>query len=160
LVVGLDGDRRAWLLEEFYRRRSPDEERIPAIVELTRKHGVAVWYGDSEDPGAIDSLNRALLDAGLTCRCLPVVKGPGSVRAGIQTVTGLLAARGDGTRGLYVDPGCVNTISEFGSYQYASETAKRNPAEDPIKQRDHAMDAARYALHSELGMSARTDAYL
>ena len=163
LVFGLDGDRRAWQLDEFYQRRASLEEIIlPALVKLTRQYGVSHWYADAADPEAIDRANNVLAREGLQCRVRPVVKGAGSVRAGIQTVTSLLALREDGTRGLYVDPArCVNTIAEFGSYAYATaERSKRDPSEEPVKQSDHAMDALRYALHSELGQQAATEAYL
>ena len=75
-----------------------------------------------------------------------------SITTGIQTVSRLLGTRGDGTRGLYVDQRCAHTIAEFGSYQYATkEASERNPDEKPLKQNDHAMDAARYCLHTKLG---------
>jgi phage terminase large subunit len=167
LVVGLDSDRRAWVTDEFYQRRASLEEVIiPAVVELTRAHNVSVWYADSEDPEAIDRLNAALGRAGIQCRARAVVKGAGSVRAGIQTVTTALAVRGDGTRGLYVSPRCPHTIAEFGAYAYAAAPegsdipTKRDVAEEPIKLNDHCMDALRYALHSELTGIAKTEAYL
>jgi len=162
LVFGLDGDKRAWQLDEFYQRRASQEEIVrPALVKLTKQYNVAVWYAAAADPEAIDGANNALARAGLQCRVRAVQKGAGSVRAGIQTVTSLLALRGDGTRGLYIDPKCVNTIAEFGSYAYATtERAKRDPAEEPIKQSDHALDALRYALRSELGQATAVDAYL
>ena len=173
LVIGLDGDRRAWQVEEFYQRRASLEETIiPAIVDLTRRRGVQVWYADSEDPEAIDRLNAALGQAGLRCRAQGVRKGAGSVRAGIQTVTAALARRGDGTRGLYVSPRCVHTIAEFGAYAYAAApgagagaeaSPKRDPAEEPIKLNDHCLDALRYALHSELSReraASQTDQWL
>jgi Terminase RNAseH like domain len=60
-----------------------------------------------------------------------------------------------------VDPKCVNLIAEFGSYQYATaDRAKRDPSEEPLKQRDHALDAMRYALQSERAGVAKTAAYL
>lgn len=162
LVFGLDGDRRAWQLAEFYQRRASLEQTIiPAVVQLTRRYGLAVWHADAEDPEAIAALNAAFAREGLQTRARAVVKGPGSVRAGIQTVTSLLALRGDGTRGLYVDPSCVNTIAEYGTYAYATaERSKRDPSEEPVKQSDHALDAGRYALHTELGEQAATEAYL
>jgi phage terminase large subunit-like protein len=162
LVFGLDGDKRAWQLDEFYQRRASMEEIIrTALVKLTKQYNVSVWYADAADPEAIDGANNALARAGLQCRVRAVQKGAGSVRAGIQTVTSLLALRGDGTRGLYIDPKCVNTIAEFGSYAYATtERAKRDPAEEPIKQSDHAMDATRYALWSAFGQQTAVDAYL
>lgn len=161
VVIGLDGDLRAWQIDEFYQRRVGLEEVvIPAVVSLTKRHDVARWWCDSADPEAIAKLNAALAREGLSCRAVGVKKGPGSVRAGIQTVTTAMGKRLDGTRGFYVDPRCVATIGEFGSYQYESETAKRDPAEEPRKQGDHSMDAVRYCLHSELAGSAATEAYL
>jgi phage terminase large subunit-like protein len=166
VVFGLDGDGRAWQVDEFYQRRAGLEETVlPAIVALTRRHGVARWYADSEDPEAIDRLNAALAKEGLQTRARAAVKGAGSVRAGIQTVTGLLSKRGDGkggyTRGLYVDGRCVNTIAEYGTYAYATvDRAKRDASEEPLKQSDHALDASRYALHGELAGAAKTEAYL
>ncbi|WIG60491.1 MAG: hypothetical protein OJF49_003239 [Ktedonobacterales bacterium] len=162
VVFGLDGDGRAWQTDEFYQRRAGLEETVlPAIVALTRRYGVVRWYADSEDPEAIDRLNAALAREGLQTRARAAVKGAGSVRAGIQTVTGLLSKRGDGTRGLYVDPRCVATIAEYGTYAYATvDRAKRDASEEPLKQSDHALDASRYALHGELAGAAKTEAYL
>jgi hypothetical protein len=101
------------------------------------------------------------VDKKLACRA---DKASNAVVPGLQTVTRLLARRGDGTRGLYVDPSCVNTIAEYGAYQYEpaerAARATRDPAEHPLKQHDHALDATRYALHTELGRAARTEAYL
>jgi hypothetical protein len=161
-VFGLDGDRRAWQLDEFYQRRAELETVIlPALVRLSRAYGVERWYADPEDPEAIARLNAALAREGLACRAVGAEKGPGSVRAGIQTVAGLLAACGDGTRGLYVDPRCLHTIAEYGTYAYATADAgQRDPSEQPLKQSDHALDATRYALHGELASAAKTEAYL
>jgi hypothetical protein len=168
LVFGLDGDGRAWQLEEFYQRRAGlDETIIPAIVGLTRRYGVSVWHCDAEDPEAVARLDAALVALGregVASRARAVRKGPGSVRAGIQTVTRLLALREDGTRGLYVDPRCAHTIAEFQSYAYATadsaSQSRRDGSEEPIKLNDHAMDALRYALFSELGSAGSTDAYI
>jgi hypothetical protein len=166
VVFGLDSDSRAWQLAEYYARRaSLHDDRLPAIVELSRKHQVAVWYCDSEDPGNIGELNAALARAGLQTRATAAQKGPGSVADGIQTVTRLLAVRSDGLPGLLVDPSCVNTIAEYGMYRYPAApaegvTIRRDPRDEPVKLADHAMDATRYALHGELGEAARTEAYL
>ena len=159
LVFGIDGDQRAWQLDEFYERRAGLRERVlPALVELTRRYGVQVWYCGPDEPEHIAALKAALAAAGLPCRAQAA---DNAVAAGIQTVTSLLAPRGDGTRGLYVDPHCAATIAEYGSYCYATaDKARRDPAEQPLKQGDHAMDAARYALHTELAGAARTEAYL
>jgi hypothetical protein len=164
-VVGLDGDRRAHVLAEYYQRRASLHcERIPAIVEMTRRHGVEVWHCDPEDPGAIADLQAALREAGLSCRAVGAKKGAGSVTAGIQTVTAALGMRGDGLPGLLVDPGCLNLLAEFGVYRYPAVAegveVRRDPRDEPVKASDHAMDALRYVLQAELGEAERTEAYL
>ena len=72
------------------------------------------------------------------------------MRQGIQTITGLLAPRDDGTRGLYIAPRCVHALSEYHTYAYASipDGSAASAAEEPIKQNDHALDPLRYALHT------------
>jgi hypothetical protein len=40
------------------------------------------------------------------------------------------------------------------------EGAGREVSELPLKQHDHALDASRYALHTALGRSRATDAWL
>jgi hypothetical protein len=160
VVFGLDGDRRAWQMGEFYRRRAGLAEVIvPEILELTRRFKVQVWYCGPDEPEHIIALNAALARVGLAARARAA---DNAIIPGIQTVAGLLARRTDGTRGLYVSPVCVNTIAEYGSYQYPAlpDGARRDPAEHPVKQGDHAMDATRYALHTELTQYARTEAYL
>lgn len=87
-------------------------------------------------------------------------KADNAVRQGIQTIIGLLAPRDDGTRGLYIAPRCVHTLSEFHTYAYASlpdgsAASARPAAEEPIKQNDHALDALRYALHTAVSRQRR-----
>ncbi len=172
LVFGLDGDGRAWQLDEFYQHRAPLEETLlPAILDLTRRHGVTRWYCGPDEPEHISALGAALAAAGLGAVAL---KGDNAIRPGIQTITALLARRPDGSRGLRVAPRCVATITEYGSYQYPSEgdgsaaTGRHSgrsgsgvgAAEVPLKRNDHALDATRYALHTHLSQARATDAYL
>lgn len=159
VVFGIDGDGRAWQLDEFYRRRAAlDDTLLPALVDLTRRYAVRRWYCGPDEPEHITALAAAFARARLPALAL---RADNAVRAGIQTVTGLLARREDGTRGLYVAPRCVHTIAEYGSYAYATaDASRRDPSEQPLKQNDHALDATRYALHSALGRARNTDAYL
>ena len=102
-----------------------------------------------DEPEHIQDANKALQAGGLSCQVLPA---DNSIRPGIQTVSRMLATRGDGTRGLLLAPSCVQTIAEYGSYQYVTtEANERNPDEKPLKQNDHAMDATRYCLHTAFG---------
>ena len=159
VLFGLDGDERAWQLDEFYQRRAGLEETLlPALLDLTRRYDVRRWYCGPDEPEHIVALNAALVREGLAASAQPA---DNAVRAGIQTVTGLLARREDGTRGLYVAPRCAHTIAEYGSYQYATGAdGRRDPSEQPLKQHDHALDATRYALHTALSRGRATRAYL
>lgn len=159
LVFGLDGDRRAWQLAEFYQCRATLEETLlPTVLELTRCYGVRRWYCGPDEPEHIEALASALAREGLRCRAQ---RADNSVRAGIQTIAGLLAPREDGTRGLYISPSCAHTIAEYGGYQYASQAGdRRDPSEQPIKQNDHALDATRYALHTSLSQRRGVNTYL
>jgi hypothetical protein len=163
LVFGIDGDGRSWQLDEFYSRRAAlDETLLPALLDLTRHYGVQTWYCGPDEPEHIAALSAALAREGRSARAL---KADNAIRPGIQTITGLLAPRPDGTRGLYVAPRCVHTIAEYGSYQYATAEGQgaggqRDASELPLKQNDHAVDATRYALHTALGRSRATRAYL
>ena len=177
VIFGLDGDDRAWQLDEWYQRRAPlDAVVLPALVDLSKRYHIEAWYCGPDEPEHIAALQTALARAGLSSRALPAED---AVRPGIQTVTRLLGRRGDGTRGLYVAPRCVHTIAEYGMYQYLSDalaaSASGSPpplgeglgvrsgaeaSELPLKQYDHAMDASRYALHTALGRSRATDAWV
>jgi phage terminase large subunit-like protein len=182
VVFGLDGERRAWQVAEWYQRRaSLSETVIPALVALTRAHGVTTWWCGPDEPEHIAALNTALSLAGLPCRA----RGANdAVIPGIQTVTTALALRPDGTRGLYIAPTCLHTLAEYQVYAYpesgrgpegpahGSDRGPEGPAhgaggavaanmpELPLKAADHALDATRYALHSALPALARTEAYL
>lgn len=162
VVFGLDGDGRAWQLAEYYTRGAEIKEvAVPALLDLTRRHHVAVWHCGPDEPEHIQILDNALVHEGIDCRA---DRAENAVVAGLQTVTRLLARRADGTHGLYVDPACTNTIAEYAEYRYEpgerADGARRDPAERPLKHHDHALDATRYALHTELGRSARSAAYL
>ena len=162
LVFARDGDGAFWQIAEFYQRRASLEETLlPQIVALTRAHAVEEWYCGPDEPEHIEALRLALSRAGLRAQ---VTRADNAVRAGIQTVTGLLAHRADGHHGLYIAPQMVSTLAEYDQYRYATASASgRDAAEQPLKQNDHAMDATRYALHSELGRlraASQTDSWL
>ena len=162
LVFALDGDCGVWQVDEFYQRRAGLEETLlPALLDLTRRYDVETWYCGPDEPEHIAALSAALAREGLAARAQ---RADNSVRAGIQTVTSLLARRpdaADGAYGLHIAPRCVHTIAEYGSYQYATRASEgRDPSEQPLKQNDHSLDATRYALHTALGHSRATTAYL
>lgn len=166
LVFGLDGDGRAWQLAEFYQRRAAlDDTVIPAVLELTLRFGVGHWWCGPDEPEHIAVLERALRSDPLSAPMSHAAAANNAVIAGIQTVTRHLSPRLDGTRGLYVDAlACPHTVAEYLSYEYeherraegadwAAESSEWPVSERPLKTADHAMDATRYALHSERSLT-------
>jgi len=128
LAVGLDGDGRAYVVDEFYKSMATDEELISAAKEFAASYGAGPLLCDPSEPQTIEKIRRAGLRA----------EGAKSKRDdGVRDIGSRLQLHGDRYR-LYVHHRCVNLISELQSY-------------DPTKkERDHAVDALRYALSVRL----------
>ena len=56
-----------------------------------------------------------------------------------------------------IDPSCVNTISEYGSYSW-DPTAQQRGIDRPVKENDHACDSDRYAIYTST-LHATTGVY-
>src|SRR3990167_4858202 len=128
--------------DEWYKRERTDIQ----IAEYVALQRFAEVYPDPENSGAIEELRR------LNVNCREVVKGPGSIKSGIQQVREMLI-RGD----LLINKRCVNLISEFEMYSYDDDKGERNEQENPVKANDHALDALRYIVSSLLPLAQRRD---
>lgn len=152
LVIGVDGDGRAWLIDEFYKRQQQlESDFIPAVMEFTREYGVERWWCDPAEPEHIQKLKNAF-DSSMYPG--DIFAADNTITAGIQTVQRFLQIRPDGMPGLLVSRNCPNTIKEFGVYQYDKQPEMMPDElinEKPKKQADHSMDALRYVLHNEFG---------
>jgi phage terminase large subunit-like protein len=128
VVIGIDGDGRAYAVDEFYKSMATDDELIQVASEYVQTYGPGQLLCDPSEPQTIEKMRRAGLRA----------EGAKSKREdGIREIGSRLQLAGDRYR-LYVHRRCVNLISELQSY-------------DPTKkERDHLVDALRY------GLSART----
>jgi len=135
LVIGLDTDRRAHVLEEFYQRRRLIGEVVTEAKELAAKWNVSTFYCDPSEPANIAEMNGAGLSA---------IGADNAVSEGIQRVKARLAIAGDGQPRLMIAPQCVNALAEFESYCWKSGRAGMK--DEPEKTNDHAMDALRYAI--------------
>ena len=125
LAVALDGDGRAFVLEEVYGSRISEQELINECLALEARYAHGTFWCDASRPDTIASLSREGLDA----------RANKSKRDdGIAELGGRFPDAGDGLRRVYVSPGCVNLIQELQIY---------NPDK---KEYDHAVDALRYAL--------------
>lgn len=125
IVIGWDGDGRAYALDEYYKTQATDEDLTESAHEFETIYGKGDWWCDPSEPQTIDKLTQAKL----TGRPYK-----GKREDGIRELGSRLRIQGDEKYRLYVHRKCVNLISELQTY-------------DPEKKtRDHAVDALRYGV--------------
>lgn len=135
LVGGIDGDGRVDILHEEYQRKRRIEDWAAVAKELKATWNITRFVCDPSEPDYIRQFRDAGCDAdGADNRVLP----------GIQEVRNHLVIREDKLPRLRFTPGCANTISEFGQYQWAAN--RDGMKDEPRKANDHAMDALRYLI--------------
>lgn len=151
LIILRDHDDRLHVAGEVYRARMTIEEFSTAIKDeesrVSEKIGRGLevkYYADPSDIGlGTGSLADQLRQQGHN-----IQKANNTVMTGINAVMTRLEDAGDGRPRLFVDPSCVNTLSEFETYSFEEPDETRPTKDKPIKQNDHAMDALRYAVMS------------
>jgi PBSX family phage terminase large subunit len=129
LAVVRQGDRRV-VAESFHERRCTVDDIGDVLEQFVDRWGEGPIYCDPAEPGSIYDLQS---------RGLGARKADNDVTPGIQTV----AAHQDD---LAVHESCQAVINEFGQYRYPEGD---DDADRPVKANDHAMDALRYALHTD-----------
>lgn len=103
------------------------------IVDLWKRHRVARIWCDPEDAGAI---------AALVAEGLPAEKANNDVHDGIRYLASLITqAR------FLVDKGCPKVAGQLEAYHWKEDRAG-NRSEQPVKENDHGVDAARYMAWS------------
>jgi PBSX family phage terminase large subunit len=135
LVCGVDSDGRMTVVDEVYRRQTRIEEWAEIGRQMRRRWNISQFYCDPASPDNI----RVLREAGL-----PAEEANNTVQTGIQRVKARLARQADGMPRLLISRSAVNLMAEFGSYQWA--TNRHGMRDEPVKAKDHAMDALRYAV--------------
>lgn len=134
------------LLTEYRVREAALEATvIPAIVSRAREYDVRRWYADPARPDLIAAIAAHLEGAGLRSAIQPA---DNALLDGIDTVRSLMEAAPPRLR---FDPACRHTLAEMGEYAYPDDQPEGDGArgEHPRKQNDHAMDALRYAVHTD-----------
>ena len=124
-------DREVYLTERLYETGMASE----AFGQWLESSGIskrACIYVDSASPDRIAEMRAWGYNA------YPAHKGPGSVHAGIVFCRGLK---------LHSHPDNVNLNAEAETYKWR-EDKDGNPLDEPVKERDHAMDAMRYAIYT------------
>ena len=135
LVVGQDSDGRLHVMHEFYRRRTLQSDVVMESRRLMAEYRVSEFVTDPSAAGLIADMRRA---------GIPATPAHNAVMDGIQAVKARLAAAGDGSPRLTIDPACANTIGELEGYAWRG--GKGGLRDEPEKANDHAMDALRYVV--------------
>lgn len=106
-------------------------------------------YADSEDPASCDAFRRA---SGWSV--VAAAKPAGSVVDGIRIMQEMFQKGGNGKARFYIHNKCTNLISQCGSYRW--KTVRGVDKDEPVKENDHAVDAARYVIYSREAGRVRT----
>lgn len=117
-----------YIFREVYERGLTNTDLIERIKALSR--GSHLIVADSAEPDRIEEFRRHGLPTD------PAVKGPDSVRAGIDYLR---------RHKIIVHPDCVNTVEELKGWKYR-EDRDGNVLDEPVPFKDDAMAALRYAV--------------
>jgi len=124
-----------YAVDEFYERRVVNETIVSELERMERAYGPGPVYCDTNEPRAIEQLNREGFDAR---------EADKSVETGVRYVSSL-------SDSIHVSRSCQNLRNEFNVYQYKDG----GDSDNVLKENDHLMDATRYALFTD---STRTPA--
>jgi len=126
--------KKLWLRELIYNRGMTTED-LSQMMEAGGIPKHATIIADSSDPRSIESLRR------LGWRNIsPCVKGPDSIRSGIDAVRSYQ---------IYADPSSSNLREEYENYVFREGTDK------PIDSYNHLMDSLRYAVGTRMKVGMR-----
>lgn len=126
-------DEERYLKELLYKTRLTDDDLIDQLkILIPEEKRVLPIYGDSAEPEKI----QTICNAGFNCQ--PCKKGKGSVKAGIDFCKLKIYHT------LEINQ---NLNRESAGYRYKQDK-DGNVMEDPVKFRDHLMDAKRYAEYT------------
>lgn len=147
-ILGLTPYGTWWVLDEFYRTGGTTSRWQGEFQALHEKWRTKRWWTDKRKPSDI----MDLMNAGLPAQANIDVHGENerdTIRPMLAVVQNLMH---EGN--LHVNPSCVHTIEEFENYVYKNPEDK-NAGEVPVDCDNHAMDAIRYAICSEIVMAGQ-----
>lgn len=134
LLIGITGDKQYYICDEMYVRHQLIDKSL--VIPWTNvSHG----YADSSRPEYIVQFKDV---TGIT-----IYPALNDVVEGIQEVQKGFVLRDNGEYGLYIHSKCVNTIKEIENYRW-KQNKEGVGKDEPIKEKDHAMDSMRYVVYS------------
>lgn len=142
ICVRIDYDGNWWVFDEYYERHRTTPEIARVLKEKMSANNYSVVVGDSAAAEHIANL------AAQGIPIVPVNKTKDSISAGINLVKTKLKLyeqmHGQPKPKLFISNACLNLIEEFEQYRYPKKRPDGNEKEEPIKDKDHALDALRY----------------
>lgn len=128
-----------WLEQVVYQSGLTNQQLAEAMIDAAIPKRAEV-YADSAEPKSIDEI------AAYGFNIRPAAKGPDSVRAGIDYLR---------AQKIHIVQGSTDIVAEAGTYTWKKDR-NGDPLPEPVKFRDHALDAVRYALftHAKTGPEA------
>ena len=142
--------KRMWIEKEYYwdqkkmGRQKTNSEYAEDVSQFLEPYAVKSVYIDPSAAAMKEELRR---------RKIHTVDANNDVEYGIQKMTSEMKAGN-----FYVMAECTNLIEEIEQYVWDSKAGERG-WDEPVKQKDHAIDAARYALATHKVTSFDSDAY-
>lgn len=123
-----ESERSIYIYDEIYKTRLTNMD----IAKEIKEHGYekCLITADSAEPKSIEEVRQHGIQ-----RIRPAVKGPDSVRAGIQKLQDYQ---------IFIHPRCSNVLVEFNNYIWDKDKDGKT-LNVPIDEYNHAMDAFRYA---------------
>lgn len=125
--VGLK-DKNVYILQELYESKLTNADLIEKLKSLIENKNSNI-YGDTAEPQRIEEISRAGYN---------IYPSDKSVKDGIDYVK---------RQKIYIHPDCDNVIAEMQTYKW-KEDRNGNVLDEPVKFRDHLMDALRYCLYT------------
>lgn len=121
-----------YICKEIYGRNLLNKDSAPLVRDIV---GGEIVTCDSAEPKSIAEYRQ------LGIMAEPAVKGKGSIESGIKFLQGF--------KHIYIHPSCTNVYDEFCNYQWRVDK-NGEPMPEPVDDFNHAIDAIRYALESDM----------
>jgi phage terminase large subunit len=121
-----------YICEEIYQRGLLNKDSAEMVKRIVRNE--VVWC-DGAEPKSIQEYQS------LGVKAHAAKKGAGSIESGIKKIQSF--------RNVVIHPSCTNVLAEFKNYQWKKDKNGLQLPE-PISGYDHAIDAIRYSLVTEM----------
>jgi PBSX family phage terminase large subunit len=131
IIIQKDKNDHYWVTNEWYESGKDISELRDAALFYRNKYKFNKWYPDSQRPDDILFLKRAGIASVDSIKAVPY---------GIDRVRQLFRQKR-----LHIFKTCKNLIDELQTYHY-DENVEQGIKEEPVKEKDDACDALRYAI--------------